>query len=73
MLICNVVGARPNFMKIAPVVMELKRRGISQRLVHTGHHYDAAMSRIFFDELQMPEPDVYLGVGSAHMRSRPPE
>ncbi|MGD1096484.1 MAG: UDP-N-acetylglucosamine 2-epimerase [Bryobacteraceae bacterium] len=64
MLICNVVGARPNFMKIAPVVMELKRRGIPQRLVHTGQHYDAAMSKIFFDELEMPEPDVYLGVGS---------
>jgi UDP-N-acetylglucosamine 2-epimerase (non-hydrolysing) len=64
MLICNVVGARPNFMKIAPVVMELKRRGIRQRLVHTGQHYDAAMSKVFFDELEMPQPDVYLGVGS---------
>jgi UDP-N-acetylglucosamine 2-epimerase (non-hydrolysing) len=64
MLICNVVGARPNFMKIAPVVMELKRRGIPQRLVHTGQHYDAAMSKVFFDELEMPQPDVYLGVGS---------
>jgi UDP-N-acetylglucosamine 2-epimerase (non-hydrolysing) len=64
MLICNVVGARPNFMKIAPVVMELRRRGIPQRLVHTGQHYDAAMSKSFFDELEMPEPDLYLGVGS---------
>src|ERR1700689_1327175 len=64
MLVCSVVGARPNFMKIAPVVMELKRRGIRQRLVHTGQHYDAAMSKVFFDELEMPEPDVYLGVGS---------
>lgn len=64
MLICNVVGARPNFMKIAPVVTELKRRGIPQRLVHTGQHYDVAMSKVFFDELEMPEPDVYLGIGS---------
>src|ERR1700689_2763912 len=58
------VGARPNFMKMAPVVMELKRRDIPQRLVHTGQHYDQAMSKVFFEELGMPEPDVYLGVGS---------
>lgn len=64
MLISSVVGARPNFMKIAPVVLELKRRGIPQRLVHTGQHYDAAMSRVFFEDLGMPEPDLYLGVGS---------
>jgi UDP-N-acetylglucosamine 2-epimerase (non-hydrolysing) len=65
MLICSVVGARPNFMKIAPVVLELKRRGMSQILVHTGQHYDPAMSEVFFRELNMPQPDVYLGVGSA--------
>ena len=64
MLITSVVGARPNFMKIAPVVRELKRRGLPQRLVHTGQHYDAAMSKVFFEDLQMPEPDLYLGVGS---------
>ena len=64
MLITSVVGARPNFMKIAPVVLELRRRGISQRLIHTGQHYDAAMSKVFFEDLAMPEPDVYLGVGS---------
>ena len=64
MLVCNVVGARPNFMKMAPVVLEMTRRGIPQRLIHTGQHYDAAMSKTFFDELGMPEPDVYLGVGS---------
>jgi UDP-N-acetylglucosamine 2-epimerase (non-hydrolysing) len=64
LLVCNVVGARPNFMKMAPVVLELTRNRIPQRLVHTGQHYDAAMSKIFFEELGMPEPDVYLGVGS---------
>lgn len=64
MLITSVVGARPNFMKIAPVVLELRRRGISQRLVHTGQHYDSAMSKVFFEDLGMPEPDLYLGVGS---------
>ena len=64
MLICNVVGARPNFMKMAPVVTEFRRRGTPQQLVHTGQHYDAAMSGVFFEELKMPAPDVFLGVGS---------
>ena len=59
-----VVGARPNFMKIAPLHAELARRGIPQRLVHTGQHYDAQMSKVFFDDLGMPKPDVYLNVGS---------
>jgi UDP-N-acetylglucosamine 2-epimerase (non-hydrolysing) len=64
MLVLNVVGARPNFIKMAPVVLELKRKLIPQRLIHTGQHYDPAMSRVFFDELGMPAPDVNLGVGS---------
>ena len=63
-LICNVVGARPNFIKMAPVVREIRRRGLNQITVHTGQHYDAKMSDIFFDALEMPEPDVYLGIGS---------
>lgn len=67
--ICNVVGARPNFMKMAPVVLELMARGFDQLLVHTGQHYDANMSDVFFDELGMPRPDVHLGVGSdSHAR-----
>jgi UDP-N-acetylglucosamine 2-epimerase (non-hydrolysing) len=64
MLICNVVGARPNYMKIAPIVHELQRKGIPQFLVHTGQHYDMNMSQVFFEELEMPQPDVYLSVGS---------
>jgi UDP-N-acetylglucosamine 2-epimerase (non-hydrolysing) len=64
LLICTVVGARPNFMKMAPIVLELKRRGLSQLFVHTGQHYDKAMSDVFFQELALPEPDVHLGVGS---------
>jgi UDP-N-acetylglucosamine 2-epimerase (non-hydrolysing) len=64
MVVCNVVGARPNFMKIAPIVHELRRKNIPQLLVHTGQHYDANMSQVFFDELGMPQPDIYLGVGS---------
>lgn len=65
MRIVNVVGARPNFMKMAPIVAEMKRHdSIQSCLVHTGQHYDAAMSQLFFDELGMPQPEVYLGVGS---------
>ena len=63
-LICNVVGARPNFMKMAPVILEASRRGLKQIVVHTGQHYDAQMSSSFFDVLKMPQPDFYLGVGS---------
>ncbi len=64
MLICNIVGARPNFMKIAPIVHELQRREMPQILVHTGQHYDANMSQVFFEELGLPKPDIYLGIGS---------
>jgi UDP-N-acetylglucosamine 2-epimerase (non-hydrolysing) len=64
MKILNVVGARPNFMKIAPLVHCLRERGIEQMLVHTGQHYDENMSRVFFEDLGLPEPDIYLGVGS---------
>jgi len=59
-----VVGARPNFMKIAPLHAEIKRRGIHQILLHTGQHYDENMSKVFFKDLGLPEPDIYLGVGS---------
>jgi UDP-N-acetylglucosamine 2-epimerase (non-hydrolysing) len=63
-MICFVVGARPNFMKMAPVVTEARHRHIPNVFVHTGQHYDAGMSAVFFDELGMPEPDTFLGVGS---------
>lgn len=67
--ILNVVGARPNFMKMAPIIAEMNRRGdeIAQILVHTGQHYDDAMSGAFFRDLGMPEPDVYLNTrGGTH-------
>jgi UDP-N-acetylglucosamine 2-epimerase (non-hydrolysing) len=65
MKILHVVGARPNFMKIAPILAQLRNyHGVEQVLVHTGQHYDAKMSGVFFEELGMPEPDVHLGVGS---------
>ena len=60
-----VVGARPNFMKIAPLHSEIKKRNLPVLLLHTGQHYDEDMSKVFFDDLGMPEPDIYLGVGSA--------
>jgi UDP-N-acetylglucosamine 2-epimerase (non-hydrolysing) len=63
--ILHVVGARPNFMKVAPILAELnKRPGVTQILVHTGQHYDTKMSDVFFQDLGMPAPDVHLGVGS---------
>jgi UDP-N-acetylglucosamine 2-epimerase (non-hydrolysing) len=64
--VINVVGARPNFMKVAPVVEAMGRRGreFAPLVVHTGQHYDARMSGDFFRDLGMPEPDVHLGVGS---------
>ena len=65
MKVLHVVGARPNFMKAAPVLRALAgRRGVEQMLVHTGQHYDAAMSDVFFAQLGMPEPDLNLAVGS---------
>ncbi len=63
--ICTVVGARPNFMKMAPVILELEQRGLMPFCVHTGQHYDAQMSANFFDELGMPKPDTFGEVGSA--------
>jgi UDP-N-acetylglucosamine 2-epimerase (non-hydrolysing) len=63
-LITHVVGARPNFIKAAPVVRALANRGAQQRLVHTGQHYDALLSDVFFRDLDLPQPDVNLGVGS---------
>jgi UDP-N-acetylglucosamine 2-epimerase (non-hydrolysing) len=59
-----VAGARPNFMKIKPVLDALEARGTETVLVHTGQHYDAAMSDVFFDELGIRPPDHRLGVGS---------
>ena len=66
-----VAGARPNFMKVAPLVEAMKRRHtiFQPFLVHTGQHYDVTMSDAFFRDLQMPEPDIDLGVGSdSHAR-----
>ena len=71
MKIISVVGARPNFMKVAPLhkaflkfSKENSGSGIKHLICHTGQHYDEKMSKIFFEDLELPEPDFYLGVGS---------
>jgi UDP-N-acetylglucosamine 2-epimerase (non-hydrolysing) len=64
MSVVHITGARPNFPKAAPVIAALRKRGVPQVLVHTGQHYDDAMSEVFFRELDLPRPDVNLGVGS---------
>jgi UDP-N-acetylglucosamine 2-epimerase (non-hydrolysing) len=65
MKVLNIVGARPNFMKIAPIVAEMKKAGeLRQLLVHTGQHYDEGMSDVFFRDLGIPVPDIHLGIGS---------
>src|SRR5579862_10024689 len=67
--VCCVVGARPNFMKIAPIVLEFRRVGWDARLIHTGQHYDRNMSDVFLEDLKLPTPDVFLNVGSdSHAR-----
>jgi UDP-N-acetylglucosamine 2-epimerase (non-hydrolysing) len=69
-LVVHVVGARPNYMKVAPVYAELERRGrVDQRLVHTGQHYDALLKDVFFAELPLPRPHVELATGSATERA----
>src|SRR6266850_1466997 len=62
--VLHVVGARPNFVKAAPVISVLRRRAVQQALVHTGQHYDVNMSDVFFQQLDLPSPDVNLEVGS---------
>lgn len=65
MKLVSVVGARPNFMKIAPLCRVLKKYpSVKHTLVHTGQHYDYKMSQVFFQELHIPEPDINLGIGS---------
>lgn len=65
MKILNIVGARPNFMKVAPLHRAFLAQGdIESKIVHTGQHYDSRMSDVFFNQLDLPKPDYYLGVAS---------
>ena len=59
-----IAGARPNFMKVAPILRACAAQGVEALLVHTGQHYDATMSGSFFDVLGLPQADVNFGVGS---------
>lgn len=64
MLIYLVAGARPNFMKIAPIVRALQaQQALSFKIIHTGQHYDREMNDVFFEELGIPQPDVFMGAG----------
>jgi UDP-N-acetylglucosamine 2-epimerase (non-hydrolysing) len=71
--VLHVVGARPNFVKAAPVLRAIQRLGIRQTLVHTGQHYDRNMSDVFFTQLEIPEPDFNLEVGSGSHASQTAE
>jgi UDP-N-acetylglucosamine 2-epimerase (non-hydrolysing) len=71
--ILHVVGARPNFVKAAPVLRAIRTEGLRQTLVHTGQHYDRNMSDVFFTELEIPEPDFNLEVGSGSHASQTAE
>src|SRR4051795_905998 len=64
--VCSAVGTRPNFMKVAPVAAKLAQRPdeFEHRLIHTGQHYDAAMSEVFLEQLGIGEPDIRLEVGA---------
>ena len=61
--VISVVGTRPQFVKLAPMVRAFAGK-VTHLIVHTGQHYDDTMSRLFFDELSLPQPDYNLGVGS---------
>lgn len=73
MKLLHVVGARPNFMKMAPVLNALAAHSVAQILVHTGQHYDTNMSEVFFQQLGVPHPDVNLEVGSGSHASQTAE
>ncbi|MDO5065171.1 MAG: UDP-N-acetylglucosamine 2-epimerase, partial [Actinomyces bowdenii] len=64
MRVVSVVGARPQFVKLAPVAHAMDAAGVEHVIIHTGQHYDPMLSDVFFSDLGIPAPDLHLGVGS---------
>ena len=62
MKVCTIIGNRPQFIKEAPICHELNKQGIKEVLIHTGQHYDANMSDVFFDNLELPKPDYHFSI-----------
>src|SRR3990167_3925734 len=63
-MLVHVVGARPNFIKLAAICHQMNLCNIPHEIVHTGQHYDHKMSKVFFQDLDIPVPDVFLNIGS---------
>jgi UDP-N-acetylglucosamine 2-epimerase (non-hydrolysing) len=64
MSVAIVIGTRPEIIKMAPIIFELKRRSVPFELIHTGQHYDRLLSEVFFDDLELPRPDCFLSIGT---------
>ena len=70
MRIAHILAARPNFIKAAPLVARLKADNHTNLIIHTNQHYDFAMSKIFFEDLNIPKPDYNLGIKSPYISCR---